>query len=484
MAQAAIGLNQLALYVNPVRQRRDDFQRVCGEQFERIELAEGAAHAGTQLAAHAVDLLIIDLEACERRTDLAAIGDLIVRRAGLPILVLCPFANAAWLSALMQFGPLAYAITPLPEAELLAVVTAQRHASNSGAAQVEQLREQLAAAGRLHDAIAAESDYGKLAEQICAAMCALPGVSYAALLQQREDGVLRLEAQHSPAAIDLYAILHRYDGLLHSRQGQAFPALFRACANDMLLLDAPAKSGEPALAVALQDGGVEMLLGLPLPADRSGQARGALCLMFAQARSFSGDELASLARLAQLAGIGLTMGEINRDSQQLASRLTQLATTDALTGLANRRHGEYLLELEVRRARRYKVPLSVISLDIDRFKAVNDQYGHPVGDAVLRIVAEVTQAGLRNSDVLVRSGGEEFLVIAPHTSAVDALKMAEKVRAVIANASIPGCDRVTISLGVGQLSEEESADSLTRRVEVALARAKRAGRNCVELATR
>jgi hypothetical protein len=84
--------------------------------------------------------------------------------------------------------------------------------------------------------------------------------------------------------------------------------------------------------------------------------------------------------------------------------------------------------------------------------------------------------------VLVRSGGEEFLVIAPHTSAIDGLKMAEKIRHAVEQTAIPGCDHVTVSLGVAQLGEQESADSLTQRVDAAMARAKRAGRNCVELA--
>jgi diguanylate cyclase (GGDEF)-like protein len=82
----------------------------------------------------------------------------------------------------------------------------------------------------------------------------------------------------------------------------------------------------------------------------------------------------------------------------------------------------------------------------------------------------------------VRSGGEEFHIIAPHTSAIDGLKMAEKVRVAIEQAEIPGCDHVTVSLGVAQLGEQESGDSLAQRTDAALARAKRAGRNCVELA--
>lgn len=100
----------------------------------------------------------------------------------------------------------------------------------------------------------------------------------------------------------------------------------------------------------------------------------------------------------------------------------------------------------------------------------------------LRTVAEIAGSVLRSSDILVRSGGEEFHIVAPHTSAIDGLKIAEKVRMAIERAAIPGCDHVTVSLGVAQLGEQESGDSLTQRVDAAMARAKRAGRNCVELA--
>jgi len=176
------------------------------------------------------------------------------------------------------------------------------------------------------------------------------------------------------------------------------------------------------------------------------------------------------------------MAALARENAQLRTRVTHLATVDPLTGVPNRRHGEQLLELEIRRSRRYKVPAALIGFDIDRFKAINDQFGHPVGDAALRAVAESTQALLRTSDVLVRSGGEEFMIIAPHTSAIDAFKMAEKIRLAIANTDIAGCDRLTVSMGVAQLADQESADSLMTRVDAALGRAKRAGRNCVELA--
>jgi diguanylate cyclase (GGDEF)-like protein len=170
------------------------------------------------------------------------------------------------------------------------------------------------------------------------------------------------------------------------------------------------------------------------------------------------------------------------ENEQLLARVTYISTMDALTGIANRRHGEELLEKEIRRARRYRVPLALVAFDVDRFRAINDRYGYPVGDVVLRSVCEAAQAVLRGSDVLVRAGGEEFQILAPHTSAIDALRMAEKVRLAIAQAEIPGADHVTVSLGVAQLGEQESGDSLVQRVNAALGRAKRAGRNCVELA--
>ena len=176
------------------------------------------------------------------------------------------------------------------------------------------------------------------------------------------------------------------------------------------------------------------------------------------------------------------MAEVTRENEALLARITHLATTDALTDLANRRHGEGLLEQEIKRARRYRLPLALIVFDIDRFSQINDTFGHPVGDLVLRTVADTARALLRASDVLVRSGGEEFQVIASHTSAIDALKMAEKLRAAIEQVEIPGCDHVTISLGVAQLGEGESGDSMAVRTHAALARAKRAGRNCIELA--
>ena len=468
----------IGLYLNPVGQRRVDFQAACGGLFDKLFIADGTEQAGDLLARQAVDLLVIDLERFEHSFDLAALGELITRRDGKRTLVICPFSRAGWLPDLMALGPIEYAIAPLLDDDLRRLVASRRAAHTEDA----QLRALLAAGTRLQQAIAAVDDLEKMAEQVCVALGSLPGVVHASLFHMSDMGGLELEAQHSRIGFNLTRLLLRSDRLLQSPLRHAFPGLLAACSGDIVLLDAPAKAGEPELAISLADLGIEMVLGLPLPVSRAGQLRGSLCLMFERARQFSPDEVASFVALAQLAGFGLRMAEMSRENEQLLGRLTHMATTDALTGVANRRQGEALLELEMRRARRYQLPLALIMFDIDRFKAVNDQFGHAVGDAAIRAVAETAQAALRNSDVLVRSGGAEFQIIAPHTSAIDALKIAEKIRVAIAERAIAGCDRLTISLGVGQMAGEEPPDALAVRVDAALARAKRAGRNCVELA--
>ncbi len=474
------------LYVNPAGQRRSEFQRACDGLFAHLEVADGAEQAASLLAQQAADVLVLDLERFEIGIDLPALGQLVAGRAGAPVLVLCPFTNARWLPSLMSHGPLAYAIGPLTPEEIRIEVSArlaQGFAPPAAPGPVEtELAALLAVRSEAQQALAEADDSIRFGERLCVALRGCPGVMHAAMFQLHEGGDLRLEAQHGHHGLDLAKVLGRAERLLQSPLRHAFPGLLAAAGGEPALLDALDKAGEPVLAQALQAQGVRMVLGLPIPASGPGAPRGALCLLFDSARAFSRAELGAFADLAQLAAFGLRMAELMRESEELLGRVTQLATLDALTGVANRRHGEYLMEQEIKRARRYRLPLALIAFDIDRFRNINDAYGHPVGDMALRIVTDTARGLLRSSDVLVRSGGEEFQVIAPHTSAIDGLKMAEKLRAAIEQAEIPGCDHVTVSLGVAQLGELENGDSLAVRVNAALARAKRAGRNCVELA--
>lgn len=473
------------LFVNPVGQRRADFQSACGGVFSQLRVASGADQARGLLAREPADLLILDLERCELGIDLGPLGALVAEREGKPTLVLCPFTNARWLPALMAFGPIDYAIGPLREQQTRALLDARLRAGfaapSAPSPAEHELHALLALRAASQQTLVDADDSVRFAERLCAVVSTWPGVVHAALFQHR-DGDLHLEAEQGVAGLHLMALL-KYEGrLLQSPLRHAFPGLLAAATGEFTLLDAPEKAGEPELAASLDGFGVRMVVGLPIPAQGPGGPRGSLCLMFDHARTFSRAQLQALDDLAHLAAYGLRMAEVTRENEALLARVTHLATVDALTEVANRRHGEHLLEQEIKRARRYRLPLALVAFDIDRFSQVNDSFGNPVGDIVLRTVAETARALLRSSDVLVRSGGEEFQVIAPHTSAIDGLKVAEKLRAAIEQVEIPGCDHVTISLGVAQLGESESGDSLAVRVHAALARAKRAGRNCVELA--
>jgi diguanylate cyclase (GGDEF)-like protein len=472
----------IGVFVNPAGQRRADFQAACGALFGRLYVADGVEQAACLLAGQPVDLLVIDLERFERGIDLEGLGQLVAQRAGAPVLVLCPFVSARWLPALMEYGPLTYAITPLAPHEWRAAIEGQLAGAAPAADIAAALRELLDVRSRVQQALVEADELGRLAEALCESLCRWPGVVHASLFHLKEGADLQLEAQVGRDGLNLATVLQRADRLLQSPLRHAFPGLLAAAGGEMVLLDAPEKAGEPELARALRAHAVGMALGLPIPATGPGAPRGSLCLLFEHGQAFSCEQFATLLDLARLAGYGLRMADMNREAEQLLARLTHVAITDALTGVANRRHGEELLEQEIRRARRYKLPLALITFDVDRFKAINDRYGHPVGDVALRTVADTAQSILRSSDVLVRAGGEEFQVIAPHTSAIDGLKMAEKLRHAIEQAAVPGCDHVTVSLGVAQLGEHESADSLAVRANAALGRAKRAGRNCVELA--
>lgn len=169
----------------------------------------------------------------------------------------------------------------------------------------------------------------------------------------------------------------------------------------------------------------------------------------------------------------------NRALQESNAELQQLAATDVLTRLWNRRHFEQAASAAMGLAERYGDPLSLIMFDIDHFKSINDRWGHQAGDRVLIEMAQRVRASLRAVDVLARWGGEEFVVMMPHGSGNEAIQVAEKVRDRLAAEPFPGVGTVTASFGVSQFVPGESADSWIQRADEALYRAKREGRNRV-----
>jgi diguanylate cyclase (GGDEF)-like protein len=160
--------------------------------------------------------------------------------------------------------------------------------------------------------------------------------------------------------------------------------------------------------------------------------------------------------------------------------LEVLAVTDKLTGLYNRRKLDELLDEELVRARHYEVDVSIIMLDIDHFKRVNDTYGHAVGDDVLVAMAKLLRENTRDTDALGRLGGEEFVVVCRHCDATACLDAALSLREAISTHEFPSVGRVTASFGTASCRADDSAASLLARADAALYRAKAAGRDRVE----
>lgn len=168
-------------------------------------------------------------------------------------------------------------------------------------------------------------------------------------------------------------------------------------------------------------------------------------------------------------------------------RLTDLATHDELTRLYNRRHLFELAAREFSRAQRSGQPLAALMLDLDHFKEINDRFGHAAGDDVLRRLAIALQGALRQTDVIGRYGGEEFLVLLPDTDATEAHRTAERLRACCA-----ACEHCwqgrrincTLSIGIAHFdpARDDRLDNLLQRADMALLRAKAAGRDCLVVA--
>jgi diguanylate cyclase (GGDEF)-like protein len=223
-------------------------------------------------------------------------------------------------------------------------------------------------------------------------------------------------------------------------------------------------------------------MALPLVTEDQGLG----VLMFADRADmepFSRGDLTLARALAAPAALGLA-------SARLASRardLAHAAAVDPLTSLFNRRYFETRIEEEIQRARRYSLDLALLVIDADDFKALNDTFGHLVGDRVLRAMSDTLRRSVRAFDVCTRFGGEEFAILMPGSTAASALQSAERIRQRIEQYQfdprlIPPAMHPTISIGVAVRTAEGSALDLIARADRALYAAKAAGKNCVRLA--
>ena len=168
----------------------------------------------------------------------------------------------------------------------------------------------------------------------------------------------------------------------------------------------------------------------------------------------------------------------------MISELEQLARTDELTGAWNRRRFEETVATEMDRLRRYEQRLSLMILDVDHFKKINDLYGHSIGDQVLIDLSNTIRSSLRGSDSLIRWGGEEFVILCPNTTAETVSKLAERLRKEIASVKFQEVGNITLSFGVAECGAEETWEQWLRRADKALYLAKSGGRDQVKIIRR
>ncbi len=202
---------------------------------------------------------------------------------------------------------------------------------------------------------------------------------------------------------------------------------------------------------------------------RSGLASGETLIYLVRIHLF-------LVLLLGLTGATTILRDKLKDALIRADVLQQLVNTDMLTGLANRRAAEKFLSEQASAVARYDRKVSVIMADVDYFKQVNDRFGHAAGDAVLEGISKILLNTVRDSDLVARWGGEEFLIVAQETTALNGKDLARRCAEAIAGNPIAGIN-VTMSFGVSELTAQDSVDTVLSRADTLLYRAKNSGRN-------
>lgn len=258
--------------------------------------------------------------------------------------------------------------------------------------------------------------------------------------------------------------------------------LGQGCVGDVIRRNGPIRAG----GVNAEKGGAIPGLeqeyinsALVVPITARGDVVGVLAVYSERNDAFSEQDEALLATIGNQVGVAV-------ENARLYEKTLELAQADGLTGLANRRHLMERLKQEMDRADRYQTSLSIIFIDLDKFKSFNDTYGHPKGDELLKAFSTMVRRTIRTADLAGRYGGEEFCILLPNTSAKGAQVIAERLRAAMENLTIfvgddlPLCGR-TISVGIAEFSPGDSLEKLISRADAALYRAKEGGRNRVAL---
>ncbi|HYG99689.1 MAG TPA: sensor domain-containing diguanylate cyclase [Terriglobales bacterium] len=255
--------------------------------------------------------------------------------------------------------------------------------------------------------------------------------------------------------------------------GDRLPSTPGVC-TQALAANAPVVVDDVTATANYVPGFTETRSELVLPLISFGHAIGVLTLESAEPHHFRKADVGPMESVADICAAAI-------QNANYFDQVRQLAYRDGLTGVFNRRHFEARILDEVERARRYNLVLSVLMVDIDGFKKLNDEFGHLLGDEVLKQVSTMFLHQTRKSDVVCRYGGDEFAVLLPETSGRKAAAVAEKLRAKVSAWEFPGVPRpVTISTGIAEFPRQGSnRDELMKAADLALYSAKQSGRNQV-----
>ncbi len=303
---------------------------------------------------------------------------------------------------------------------------------------------QLAGAIELDEVLARTLEAASLLPGVDAAMVVLPQAEGGPLIAT--NGMSRDEASNQPIAPPL-----------EGRQPRAVAINYRF------------RDGDAGRDGNLIRGG----LIVPLAGGRD-EIVGTLAVFWrGRERDASPDELALIEDLAASAGPSIENARRFHEARQLAE-------LDSLTGLHNRRYFDEVLDREVARAQRYGRPLTLLVLDLDGLREINDRLGHLGGDAVLTELGERVREALRSADIACRIGGDEFAVVLPESTAEDAKQLYDRLQDAITARPFAGSERINTSGGVAQLGREDDAVSLYRRADENLYRAKQSGKGHVQ----
>jgi diguanylate cyclase (GGDEF)-like protein len=272
---------------------------------------------------------------------------------------------------------------------------------------------------------------------------------------------------------DLVLQAHHGNLTLRIPEGGKMPAgaglWGRALRESKTVIENDAQSDPDCVAIYL-----ESVSRMCIPLVSFGQTLGVLVLDSARTGSFMVSDIQSLESVADICATAI-------QNAHYVERVKRLAYLDGLTGIFNRRYFELRIHEELERARRFDSGMAVIFVDIDQFKRLNDEFGHLLGDEVLRQVSSIFSQQLRKIDVVCRYGGEEFAILLPQTSQQHALGIADKLRRLVDSWQFPGVPRsVTISAGVATCpGHGNTPEELVKAADAGLYAAKQAGRNCV-----